>query len=470
MSLTNIIHQRPSSKDAEMFVIGTILKYSESYVSISSMLCEDSFYDPKLAQIYRYIKQAARDGETPDMLAVGKRIMMNHQTDDANEMMYEMTMCCDTTHDETSLSQSVRVLEHFRQQRLYLELGEWLTFSASKRTPEELAAKMLEYQSKLVSSEGSKAMDKHDINDEILKIVDANNRQNAPTQRTWTNFRIFDEEGGFLPGKLIIVAAQTSQGKSSIALTFAFNAMKQGQSVAIYSMEMDHKSIGVRMLNMAGLRMKESNVLYDGLLQPGAVYDAANLIESFPGNYYVDDKSNTSIDKIIESIRFMKQKHNIVGAVVDYIQILNVYSKGRRSQEQILADAARLLQAEAKASNIWILILSQISRNTDPGQTHDPSSDKLRGSGQILEAADMSILLYRPEVYKEQYPGEFADVDTHNTALLKLTKCRGGASQKAEIVHFYPEMTYFEAFKEGERIPRNYFVNQTPQGKSNTPF
>lgn len=138
------------------------------------------------------------------------------------------------------------------------------------------------------------------------------------------------------PRELFVMGDYIVTHNTALALTFAYNAMNQGQSVAIYSMEMDHNSIGVRMMNITGLCIKESKVLYDKLLMPKAVDEAAGKLNAMAGNYYVDDKSNTSIDKIIESIRMMKQKYGIVGAVVDYIQILNVYAKSGKSQEQIL--------------------------------------------------------------------------------------------------------------------------------------
>lgn len=459
---------RPNDETAEKRVISTILVYPEAYTAVSSMICDDSFFDNDMRTIYRYIAKTAKEGDRPDLVAVGQRIQMSMQKEEAQRLIYVMATCGKDLHGtDTTVQQDMKVLEHYRQQRLYIELGERLTYSADRMLPEELSDIVLDYQQRLVSAEANVVMDKKAINDEILTIVRKNQDTPDNNGRTWTGFRIFDEEGGFLPGKLIIVAAQTSQGKSSLALTFAYNAMAQGQSVAIYSMEMDHNSIGVRMMNITGMCIKESKVLYDRLLMPQAVEEAAEKLNAMKGNYYVDDKSNTSIDKIIESIRMMKQKYGIVGAVVDYIQILNVYAKSGKNQEQILADAARRLQEEAKASKVWVLILSQISRNTEPGQTHDPSADKLRGSGQILEAADMSILLYRPIVYKEQYPGEWADVDTLNTAMLKLTKCRGGASQKVEIVHFYPEMTYFMAFGETEKLPR---TGMLPQGQGQPPM
>ena len=41
-----------------------------------------------------------------------------------------------------------------------------------------------------------------------------------------------------------------------------------------------------------------------------------------------------------------------------------------------------------------------------------PSLARLRDSGQIAEAADVVMLVYRPEVKGKSYPGDFSSVDT----------------------------------------------------------
>ena len=117
----------------------------------------------------------------------------------------------------------------------------------------------------------------------------------------------------------------------------------------------------------------------------------------------------------------MAMKHNIKGAVIDYLQILNVNKKGNANGEELLAEAARRLKNLAKELNIWILALSQLNRDSiNPS----PSVNRLRGSGQINEAADITMLLYRPEVYQRRYNAPFESTETKGTALIEIAKGR----------------------------------------------
>ena len=80
----------------------------------------------------------------------------------------------------------------------------------------------------------------------------------------------------------------------------------------------------------------------------------------------------------------------------------------------------------------------------------EPSISRLRASGQIEEAADDVILIYRPIVYGKRYSGEFKDADTKDTAEIKLAKGRN-VGLGSEIIGFKPELTYF--YELGDNLP-----------------
>ena len=78
----------------------------------------------------------------------------------------------------------------------------------------------------------------------------------------------------------------------------------------------------------------------------------------------------------------MKLKFGIDGAIVDYLQILNVNMKGANKEQQ-MGDVARRLKNLAKELDIWIIALSLLNRdNINPVAT----LARLRVRGQILIA------------------------------------------------------------------------------------
>ena len=121
----------------------------------------------------------------------------------------------------------------------------------------------------------------------------------------------------------------------------------------------------------------------------------------------------------------LKMQKDIDGAVIDYLQILNVNSRNNSySREQAMGDAARRLKNLAKELNIWVITLSQLSRDST---CPEPNLNRLRDSGQIGEAADVVMLVYRPEYYNRSYPAPYdnkEDYPTEGTAMIDVAKGR----------------------------------------------
>lgn len=272
----------------------------------------------------------------------------------------------------------------------------------------------------------------------VYKMINENLSGSKPLTGTPTGFEKIDSKsGGLQKSDLIIVAGETSQGKTSLAVSMMRNASISDAKIAMYSMEMKKEQIAARILSM------ESGVSSNQIMYSRLTDSQIQAIDKGIGNIigkgiYFDDRSTSNIDTIISSIRYMKLKHDIDGAIVDYLQILNVNMKGANKEQQ-MGDVARRLKNLAKDLDIWIIALSQLNRDKD---NPVPSLARLRDSGQIAEAADVVMLIYRPEVKGKNYPEEFANVSTKNTAMIDIAKGRNIGIMKF-ICGFNPSTTMF---------------------------
>lgn len=462
----DILNSDVFDENAEESVLGSIIAYPEKLSEVETMLSEDMFYVERNKTFFSYIKEAYSSGMLPDLSYMYGKITLNYT--DENEKREMVSKLTELNKYSSNLPQDIELLNICRQKRIAADMARKIISGRSLEI-EDVQEIISNAVDKMDERKQTSVSNLRTVMQNIVNRVYENQTRVSPTAKTLTGFSIIDSQGGFQEGMEIVLSAGSSQGKTAFAMTVVHNAIRQHQNVAIYSMEMSEFSVGMRLMNIDGLGLRSGDVKSEKLLsmEVNRVNNTANNLMSYGGDIFIDSSSKSNIDKILSSIRVLKRKHNIVGAVIDYVQILNVYSK-YGSQEQVLADIARRLQEEAKNSKIWILVLSQFSR-IPKGMSHEPTNDMIRGSGQILEACDISLLLYRPEVYKERYAEPYEDVDPVGTAKLEISKFRDG-KLGTQIIRFEGEYMRFSEFQEHE-IPRSLGLPANDNKNTiNTPF
>lgn len=227
------------------------------------------------------------------------------------------------------------------------------------------------------------------------------------------------------PRELFVISDFVVTHNTSLALCMTRHAIENNAKVAFYSMEMTKEQLTARLL-ASKTNIPANDILYSGNLMASELELIDQARGALPGeNLFFDDKSTSNIDSILLSIRMLKMQKDIDGAVIDYLQILNVNSRNNSySREQAMGDAARRLKNLAKELNIWVIALSQLSRDST---CPEPNLNRLRDSGQIGEAADVVMLVYRPEYYNRSYPAPYdnkEDYPTEGTAMIDVAKGR----------------------------------------------
>jgi len=420
----------------ERYLIGELLCYGNLVADAMDLLTEESFYDPKCREVWRLIVEAANAGENIDILTVSARLM---KTSSATVTPADIAEAASVCYSSVNFHSHVRRLHELELRRKLRLVGIRIqNLSVDELTPIE---ECLTNSRELIDKATENDKDSVSTLTEALQSVErslGDRLQGKVEIGSPTGFKMLDEKGGFRSGNLIIVAAETSVGKSSFALAVAKNTVMAGGRVAFYSLELTKEELTSRLLAMdSGVSL---SVLNYGTPSPYDMDKVNAARDRLKGKgLYFDDRSTSNIDNIIASIRRIKIKHGISGAVVDYLQILSVNTKTKQTREQLMGDVARRLKNLAKELGIWILALSQLNRDRE---NPEPSLSRLRDSGQIAEAADMVILLYRPELTGRKVPKPFQDRETHNTALVDVAKGRNTGTMKF-LCGFIPETTLF---------------------------
>lgn len=407
---------------AEQYVIGSLLVDPTAYTLVSQYLDEDCFYDPMCRDIWKAVDNMGKQGMPIDVISVSAELNKQKSNVTALDLMNISAQIASSAHVEYH---AIRLQDLGRRRKLWVvgqqlsKVGlseEILTADAHQEAIESIGGVF-------EKADGVFTLD--DAMNSLNEIMVKNATVGGVTTGTKTGMERFDEKGGLQKSDLIIVAGETSQGKTSLALCMTRHAIENGAKVAFYSMEMTKEQLTARLLS-AKTNIPANNILYSGSLAPSEIRMIDDARGKLPGeNLFFDDKSTSNIDSILLSIRMLKMQKDIDGAVVDFLQILNVNSRSTSfSREQAMGDAARRFKNLAKELNIWIIALSQLSRDSN---CPEPNMNRLRDSGQIGEAADVVILVYRAEYYNRAYPAPFDNKDdypTDGTAMIDVAKGR----------------------------------------------
>lgn len=412
-----------NDKACEDVLVGSILADNNAFNNVRDILTGDCFFDNFNKAVYRAIIAVTEQGNVADIISVKAEL-------ESKRVQFDlMALMSLTDHYTINIRQyAIRLKDLATRRRLTQIAQRLLINSYTEENPiEQVTQQTTDDIAALFSSDVSEVMVLRDGIKKVNTIINQNLQDTHQLTGSPTGFEELDKKmGGLQCSDLTIIAAESSIGKTSLSLSIALNAAKSDEKIAIYSMEMKAEQLTARIMAMES-GVSSSNILYarldGGQLQQ--IEKGVGKIENL--NIFFDDRSTSSIDTILSSIRYMVMKYKVKGAIIDYLQILNVNMKNV-NKEQAMGDVARRLKNIAKELDIWVIALSQLSRDKE---NPIPTLARLRDSGQIAEAADNVILIYRPEFYgKLSYPSDFASASVQGTALIHLAKGRNVGTTK----------------------------------------
>lgn len=412
--------------EAERELVAGCLSDDNIWQAVSPLLTDDMFTDYEARKAYDVMRQMEQDGKQMDLTEFGQRLVSAH----GNVGLF---MTGSITSYELTKQRAELLRELTVRRKVYALCTKGMTITTDPTASLDDFEKLLQ-DLRDTSSDGDTG--EQSFGDTVKQLrQDMKGRiEGTAEQGMMTGLHIFDSHYGLHAGDLVIFAGRTSQGKSTLATTIARNMALMGTPSAYYSLEMGAKQLTARIMARDTM-LSSSRMLYDKMNDGEmARFDQqAATMQQLP--IYYDDKSKTSFKRLTTSIRAMVRKHAIRIAFIDYLQILANGSGDNR--EQLIGDMARDLKRLAVELNICVVAISQLSRAKDKPE---PTLMEMRGSGQIEEACDTAVLVYRPFVYGiERYKDSSL---TYDTAQLTIAKGRNiGLAQ--EIVMFNGDLTYF---------------------------
>ena len=279
-----------------------------------------------------------------------------------------------------------------------------------------------------------------DTLDSVLNKFEEIDKNGGQVRGITTGFESLDKlTGGLQRSDLILLAARPSVGKTSLAMNIVNNAALLGKhKVAVFSLEMPKEQITQRTLcSVSGVSMEKA---LKGKLQPSdwsALWEGSKKLSD--AKIYIDDSSmNTSV-QILSKCRRLKREHGGLDLImIDYLQLMSPAKKSKDANRQNeVAEITRNLKIAARELNVPIILLSQLSRDIEKREGHEPVLSDLRESGAIEQDADIVMFIHNPSRY-----GDLQVEDGPNICELIVAKHRNGSLAKIKL-KWIPEITTF---------------------------
>lgn len=240
--------------------------------------------------------------------------------------------------------------------------------------------------------------------------------------------------GAFEPGKLIIIAARPSMGKTSLAVNIIEHNLQKGHGVLFDSLEMDRYDIMRRFLAFKSLESIED-------FKRGAVKNPKNFKEAqdffSSSQLHIHDKSMLTVDQIkAKALRTFRKHPNIKLWILDHLRYIKL--KGNDTAGE-LSTVMKELKRVAKENGVTLFALSQINRQFEQRVNKKPQLTDLRDSGSLEEDADMVLMLHRDSYYQRAQNENEAPV---NPAEIIVMKNRDGRTGVCKCYFDGPRSTF----------------------------
>ncbi|MCC5856977.1 MAG: replicative DNA helicase [Ectothiorhodospiraceae bacterium] len=399
----------PHSVEAEQAVLGGLMVDNDAWERVADQVREEDFYRHDHRLIFRALATLGERQNPMDVVTVSEWLKAAGLLEDAGGLAYLGALAADTP-SAANIQAYAEIVRERSVLRQLIQAGTRVAGSAFRpegRSSKELLDEAERSIFEIAESNGrfrKGFVGVREVLPAVVERIDVLSRQDGTVTGLATGFQDFDEmTSGLQPADLVIVAARPSMGKTTFAMNVAEHAaLRGGNPVAVFSMEMPADALAMRMLSSLG--RVELQKIRTGKLDdedwPRLTSTMSLLSEA---RLFIDDSPGLSPQEMRARARRLKREHGLGLIVVDYLQLMQIPGfKENRTGE--ISEISRGLKSMAKELEVPVVALSQLNRSLEQRPNKRPVMSDLRESGAIEQDADVIVFIYRDEVYNEESP------------------------------------------------------------------
>ena len=425
---------------AQYSVIGSLLRAPDEWAGEIFQSATPAMFGNKAL---RHVFEAAREiwsaGTPVDPVTLGAKA--------GKEYSQTIVDCVNLTPTAVNCGAYLKILQE--QARLSAMQVEALSISTAETV--EDATESYEKIGKLLAA--TEDIEDYSLTEMIGMYLD---RMNDPTPPDYLHFGMdrLDSALAVTPGMFLIIGADSSTGKTALALQFAVHIAKAGKRVGFFSLETPQEPLQNRILSqhqLAGIPVPSSQQKKLTDEDYARAAQAGILSQDIP--LRVIRKANT-----LEKIRARTLQRRFEVIFIDYVQLIDVQGKERFD---VVTRISMGLHRMAQELGIVIVGLSQVTP-PEKGKKVKITVDDLRESRQLKQDADIVLLMTRAT----------GKDDPPEARILEVAKNKDGRRPKLRLnfdpthMTFTPLITMDDIRSDGRLVRQQQEMQRKAQEKA----
>jgi replicative DNA helicase len=429
----NTTAQAPALFDVEteQLLIGAVLNDERAFWTASGRVSVDDFYAPEHQRLWALIATKKERNEVASPLTLKRFAETDADIVELGGPGY-LVQLSRAAPMAPMVGEYANVIRRHAQRRRILDVAQAMIEDI--RLTDEDPSAVCDRAGEALYDAGHRAdagSGPQDIEVMVQRAAEAAERAklNPAARSISTGLATLDRElGGLRPGRMCVLGAPPSMGKTGLVQQIGEAAGRDQKQVLMFSKEMGGLEIATRHL-AAAARVPADRI------EVGKFSDAeheriAQAPQAFRGmRLSIDDANSLSVAQIRARAQAHRRRkgglHLVVIDHLGFIKAADPRAPEHERLDQICVDLARLKDE----LDVALLLISHLNRRFWDRTNKRPVMSDLHGGSSIEKTADDVWFLYREEWFLERDQPNAADQKAYADWATKLDRAKGWALQ-----------------------------------------
>lgn len=425
----------PSSEQAEISVLGSILIDNDAILGVSEFLRPEHFYNPNMGRVFEAMLKLYESRTPIDIVTVSEKLKELKALKKVGGKAF-LTRLANDVPTAANVESYGKIIKALSAKRELISAAARITEKAfDESLPADELLDVAEQEVFTLSQKHLKSVPSslREVLTASFDRLDELQKRGSGLRGVPTGFKQLDSLlAGMQDSNLIILAARPGVGKTAFGLNIArYVAVEKKIPTCIFSLEMSKEELVDRLLVRQGLidawKLKTGQLSDEDFT---SLSEAMGELAEAP--LYIDDTPGLTVTELRTKARRLQVDKGIKYIIVDYLQLMHGSTRDNRVQE--VSEISQGLKNLARELKVPVMAAAQLSRAMEARGGRPKLSD-LRESGSIEQDADVVMFLHRE------------DEEVRESVTCSIEKHRNGPIGYFQLYFNGKQVSFFEVEK-----------------------